>query len=78
MPCPFLRTSTPARCCAVSGKPGAPPKVVVATLCRGGHEHCPAFRFTRASGKLVHPADFVSWIVLGIPAGYDDSLPQPG
>jgi hypothetical protein len=78
MPCPFLRKSNPPRCNAVSGKPGAPPGVVVQTLCRGSHEGCPAFRFTRASGKLLHPADFESWVILRIPAGYDDILPQPG
>jgi hypothetical protein len=78
MPCPFLKKATGPRCGAVAGNSGAPPRLVIATLCRAGYQACPAFRFTRSSGKLLHPADFVAWVVRGIPAGCEDPIPQPG
>ncbi len=78
MSCPFLLKTHPCRCTAVKGDPGAPPRIVVATLCRAGYKACPAYRFTRAAGKLLHPADFSAWVVLGIPAGCENSVPQPG
>jgi hypothetical protein len=55
-----------------------PPRLVVATLCRARYEACPAYRFVKAAGRPLHPADFLSWVVHKIPAGCDDSVPQQG
>ena len=78
MPCPYLRRTHPARCTAVAGNPMAPPRLIVITLCRSGFQACPAFRFTRAAGKLLHPGDFVAWVVQRVPPGCDGEAPQPG
>jgi hypothetical protein len=41
----------------------------VAAYCRAAHASCPAFRFLRATGRLVHAADFAAWVVRGVPPG---------
>lgn len=76
MPCPFLHSRHPARCGAVAS-PVSPPQLVMATLCRKGFQACPAYRFTQAAGKLLHPADFWSWVVLGIPPGCNRPPAEP-
>jgi hypothetical protein len=69
MSCPFLHKSHAPQCRAVAGGPLAIDRDVVATYCRPAHASCPAFRFLRASGRLVHPADFQAWVVLRVPPG---------
>jgi len=78
MACPYLTTPSPYRCAAVAGASGTPPRFVLGTLCRAAYQACPAYRFTRVTRKLLHPADFVSWVVLKIPAGYVTMSPQQG
>jgi hypothetical protein len=78
MPCPYLSKTHPPRCTAVAGEAALPPRIVVATLCRAGFKACPAHRFTRAAGRLLHPADFIAWVTLRIPTCYDDETPQQG
>ncbi len=77
MSCPLLRKGHVPRCGAVSGV-AVPPRLVLSTLCRGDHESCPAFRYTRAAGKLLHPSDFVAWVVRGITPGCEEATPHPG
>jgi hypothetical protein len=42
---------------------------VIAGYCRGAFAGCPAFRFVRAAGRLVHPSDFTAWVVRGVTPG---------
>ena len=69
MSCPLLRRTHPPQCRAVSGGSGPLAREVVATYCHGPFGECPAYRFVRASGRLLHPADFRAWVVQGIPPG---------
>jgi hypothetical protein len=48
---------------------------IVAAYCRGTYGDCPGYRYVRASGHLVHHADFRSWVVQGIAPGR--SAPGP-
>jgi hypothetical protein len=47
----------------------------VVALCRGEFTTCPAYRFVRAAGREVHPADFTAWVVRGIGPGEVDPPP---
>ena len=69
MSCPLLRRAHPAECRAVSGGPAPIGRDVVAAYCRGRFGDCPAYRFVRAAGRLLHPADYRSWVLDGISPG---------
>ncbi len=75
--CPFFRRTQPPQCRAVSGGPGHPPARAVAALCRGEFGACPAYRYIRAAGRTVHPADFVAWLVRGIGPGQVEPATEP-
>ncbi len=76
MACPYFRR-TPPGCRAVAGALGAPPLKVVQEHCRGEYARCGAYRFTRAAGRLLNPADFFSWVVRRIPPGGLEPVPDP-
>ena len=83
MSCPLLRRAHPAECRAVSAGPAPIGRDVVATYCRARHAECPAYRYVRAAGHGLHPADFRSWVVEGIRPGSVEPDPdhpylQPG
>jgi hypothetical protein len=69
MSCPLLRRAHPLQCRAVGGEPVPVGRDVVATYCRGKFGDCPAYRYVRAAGRLLHPADFRSWVLDGISPG---------
>ncbi len=69
MVCPFYRKGASPRCVAVAGAPGRPPRPAVEGWCRAEFTRCPAYRYVRAAGRPLHPADFTSWVVRGIPPG---------
>ncbi len=73
MTCPLLRRSHPLLCRAVAGAQEPLPGDVVAAYCRGPYGGCPAFRYVRASGRLLHRADFRAWVVIGISPGRADA-----
>ncbi len=79
MMCPLLRRTHPANCRGVSSGAEPLPRDVFATYCRAGWGNCPGYRYVRAAGHLMHPADFRSWVVRGvIPGRIDmDSSPEP-
>jgi hypothetical protein len=76
MSCPLLRRSHPAVCRAVSDGPVPLGQQILAAYCRGPYGDCPAYRFVRASGHLVHPADFRAWVVQGVAPGQVDARPD--
>jgi hypothetical protein len=76
MICPLLRRSHPPRCRAVMGGIEPVPKDVIAAYCHGPFGACPAYRYVRASGRLLHPSDFRAWVVMGISPGRLDA-PAP-
>ncbi len=79
MSCPLLRRSQAPRCRAVAGDPAPLGPGVIASYCRGHYGGCPAYRYLRAAGHLVHPADFRAWVVDGISPGQVDApSPSPG
>jgi hypothetical protein len=69
MSCPLLRRAHPLQCRAVAGGPAPLQRDVVAAYCRGPFGDCPAYRYVRAAGRLVHPADYRSWVLDGIAPG---------
>ncbi len=69
MSCPLLRRAHDPRCGAVAGGPAPVDRDIVATYCRGRFGGCPAYRYVRAAGHAVHPADFRAWVVDGIGPG---------
>ncbi|HEX9048945.1 MAG TPA: hypothetical protein VF841_00260 [Anaeromyxobacter sp.] len=69
MSCPLLRRAHPPQCRAVGGGPEPVGGGVVATYCRARFGDCPAYRYVRAAGRLLHPADFRSWVLDGIAPG---------
>lgn len=69
MACPLLSRSQPPRCRAVSGGPLAVSREVQAGFCRGTFCDCPAYRYIRATGRALHPADFVAWVLRGLTPG---------
>lgn len=73
MMCPLLRRSQPLQCRAVAGGGVAVPRDVVAAYCRGAYGGCPAYRYVRASGRLLHQTDFRAWVVIGISPGRVDA-----
>ncbi len=75
MSCPLLRRAHPLHCRAVEGGPAPVARDVAAAYCRGPFGDCPAYRYVRAAGRLVHPADFRSWVVDGISPGRLVPLP---
>ncbi len=75
MTCPLLRRAHPAECRAVADAPAPLPRVVLASYCRGDHASCPAYRYVRAAGRPVDPADFHAWVVDGISPGRVDPDP---
>jgi hypothetical protein len=76
MSCPLLRRTHPPQCRAVSGGVAPLAREVLATYCRGPFGECPAYRYVRASGRLLHPADFRAWVVQGIGPGRLDAAPD--
>ena len=69
MSCPLLRRAHPLQCRAVAGDSAAVDRDIVATYCRGRFGDCPAYRYVRAAGRLLHPADYRSWVVDRIAPG---------
>ena len=76
MSCPLLRRTHPPQCRAVSGGDAPLAREVVATYCRGPFGECPAYRYVRASGRLLHPADFRAWVLRAISPGRIDPAPD--
>ena len=70
MSCPLMRRAHPARCRAVAGEPTPVGSDIVASYCRGDHASCPAYRYVRAAGRPLNPADFQAWVVDGISPGH--------
>ncbi len=75
MACPLLRRSHPPACRGTDGAPAVRGEVISA-FCRGSHLECPAYRFVRAAGRLVHPADFTRWVAQSVtpPGGATDAV----
>ncbi len=69
MSCPLLRRAHPPRCRAVAGEPPPVGPDVVASYCRGHYGSCPGYRYVRAAGRLLNPADFRAWVVDRIQPG---------
>ncbi len=69
MSCPLLRRSHPPECRAVAGGPAQVDRDVAAAYCRGSYGDCPAYRYLRAAGRHLHPADFHAWVVEGLSPG---------
>lgn len=76
MTCPLLRRMHPATCRAVAFGREPVPREVLAAYCRGAYGGCPAYRYVRASGHLLHPADFRAWVVRGLTPGRIDASPE--
>ncbi len=74
MTCPFLGRSR-AECRAVADGPAPLGRRVVASYCREHHAACPAYRYVRAAGRPVDPADFFGWVIEGISPGRVDPDP---
>lgn len=51
---------------------------VVAAFCRGPYGDCPGFRYVRASGHAVHPADFRAWVTREISPGQVEPAARAG
>lgn len=76
MTCPLLQRSRLPRCRAVMGGDQPVTHQVVAAYCRGAYGGCPAYRYLRAAGHLVHPQDFTAWVVRGITPGRLETDPD--
>jgi hypothetical protein len=72
MTCPFLRRSQPAACRAVADAARSVSRAILDSYCRGSYGDCPAYRYVRAAGHPVHPADFRAWVVLDLVPGRMD------
>jgi hypothetical protein len=77
MSCPFLRRSQPPACRAVADAPAPLSRTILGTYCRGSYGDCPGYRYVRAAGHPVHPADFRAWVVLDLSPGRLDAPPLP-
>jgi hypothetical protein len=75
MSCPFLHRAHPS-CRAVADAPIVVGPEILATYCRGPYGDCPAYRYVRAAGHAVHPADFRAWVVRRVAAGRIDARPD--
>jgi hypothetical protein len=75
MSCPLFRRSQPPRCRAVVDGPTPVGPAVVASYCRGHYGGCPAYRYVRAAGRLLNPADFRAWVVEEIEPGRSGASP---
>ncbi len=78
MTCPLLRRAHPPRCRAVAGDPVPVGPEIVAAYCRGHHASCAAYRYVRAAGRPLNPADFRAWVVDGISPGHAEPSPESG
>jgi len=76
MSCPLLRRAHPPRCRAVAGEPAPVGPEVIASYCRGQYGECPGYRYVRAAGRLLNPADFRAWVVEGIAPGRAEPSPE--
>lgn len=76
MSCPLLRRSHPPACRAVAGDSAAVGREILAAYCRGPYGTCPAYRYVRAAGHLLHPADFRAWVVEDVAPGRIDARPD--
>ncbi len=77
MSCPLLRRGHPPRCRAVAGDPPPVGADLVASYCRGQYGSCSAYRYVRAAGRLLNPADFRAWVVEGITPGHAEPSAEP-
>jgi hypothetical protein len=77
MSCPLLRRAHPPRCRAVAGEAAPVGPEVLASYCRGAHDNCPGYRYVRAAGRLLNPADFQAWVVQRIAPGRVDPCSEP-
>lgn len=77
MTCPLLRRSQPAACRAVADGPASLSRAILDSYCRGSHGDCPAYRYVRAAGQCVHPADFRAWVILDLVPGRMDPRHDP-
>ena len=78
MPCPLSKRAQLPECHAVAGRAEHPPREIVAAFCRGRFGDCPGYRYVRATGRALHPADFRAWVILGLDPGQTDpSEPAP-
>jgi hypothetical protein len=75
MTCPFLARTIRTECRAVADRPAPLPRVVVASCCRERHASCPAYRYVRAAGRPLDPADFRAWVLDRISPGRTDPDP---
>ncbi len=75
MTCPLLRRAHGARCRAVAGPAAPVDPAVLRSYCHADYLLCPAYRFLRATGRSVHPADFEAWVIRGISPGRLDPDP---
>ncbi len=73
MPCPFLGLTSRPECRAVAERPAPLRRDVLASYCRERHAACPAYRYVRAAGRPVDPADFRAWVVDEISPGRVDA-----
>lgn len=78
MSCPLYHRAHPLQCRGVSGGPVPIDRDVVATYCRGAYGNCPGYRYLRAAGRLIHPADFRAWVIDGISPGRVAASPEQG
>ncbi len=62
----------------MAGHPGHPPQRVATALCRDAYVACPAYRYLRAAGKAVNPADFAAWVIRGVRPGRVEPASEPG
>jgi len=76
MTCPLLRRVHGARCRGVAGPAAPVGPDVQRSLCHADFFLCPAYRFLRATGRSVHPADFEAWVVRGISPGRLEPDPE--
>jgi hypothetical protein len=75
MSCPLLRRAQLPQCRAVADGPVPVGREIVASYCRGRYGDCPAYRYVRAAGHPLNPADFRAWVVEGISPGRVDPYP---
>ncbi len=76
MTCPLLRRAHAPGCRAVAFGSEPLPRAVLAAYCRGAYGSCPAYRYVRASGHLLNPADFRAWVVRGVAPGRIEPSPE--
>lgn len=74
MSCPFLRRAHPLQCRAVA-VPARVDREISATFCRGRFDSCAAYRYVRAAGRPLNPADFQAWVVDRLSPGRVDPAP---